>query len=184
MDQGVAGPEAELRALMIAGLNGDGGAHARLLTELGGYLRGYFARRMGANAADLEDLVQETLLAVHLKRATYDRARPFTPWMFAVARYKLMDHFRRFGGRISVPLEDAGALFSEENPEEGAVRQDVARLLGKLPPRQSALLRDVKLTGLSMEEAAARAGMSTTAAKVSVHRGMKRLEKEVGDEDL
>jgi RNA polymerase sigma-70 factor (ECF subfamily) len=95
-----------------------------------------------------------------------------------------MDHFRRIGGRVSVPLEDAGALFSDDNPEEGAVRQDVARLLDKLPPRQRALLRDVKLTGLSMEEAAERAGMTTTAVKVSVHRGMKRLEQEVRDEDL
>ena len=169
---------------MIAGLDGDGGAHARLLTELGGYLRGYFARRLGQAAADLEDLVQETLIAVHTKRVTYDRMRPFTPWLFAVARYKLMDHFRRIGGRVSVPLEDAGALFSDDNPEEGAVRQDVARLLDKLPPRQRALLRDVKLTGLSMEEAAERAGMTTTAVKVSVHRGMKRLEQEVRDEDL
>jgi RNA polymerase sigma-70 factor, ECF subfamily len=63
------------------------------------------------------------------------------------------------------------------------VRRDVETLLGKLPPRQRALMRDVKLTGLSMEEAAARGGMSVSAVKVAVHRGMKRLEKEVGDED-
>ncbi len=169
---------------MIAGLDGDGIAHSRLLARLTGYLRGYFGRRLGAGAGDVEDLVQETLLAIHLKRETYDRRYPLTPWVFAIARYKLVDHFRRNGRKVSLPLEDAGELFSMDNPEEGAVRRDVAGLLARLPPRQRALLKDVKLTGFSMEEAAARAGMSVTAAKVSVHRSMKRLEKEVGDEDL
>ncbi|MGI9170620.1 MAG: sigma factor-like helix-turn-helix DNA-binding protein [Caulobacteraceae bacterium] len=70
-----------------------------------------------------------------------------------------------------------------ENIEEGAVRRDVDKLLATLPPRQRTLMRDVKLTGLSMQEAAARSGMSVTAVKVAVHRGMKRLEKEVGDEN-
>jgi len=169
---------------MLAGLDGDGAAMARLLTLLGGYLRGYFGRRLGAGASDVEDLVQETLLAIHLKQSLYDRRYALTPWVFAIARYKLVDHFRRSGRRVSIPLEDAGELLATENPEEGAVRRDVARLLDRLPERQRALMQDVKLTGFSMEEAAARARMSVTAAKVSVHRSMKRLEKEVSDEDL
>lgn len=168
---------------MIAGLDGDRAAYGELLAALSGYLRGHFRRRLGSGAADVEDLVQETVLAVHLKRAVYDRAQPLTPWVWAIARYKLLDHFRRTGARRAVPLDDAGDLFSQENIEEGAVRRDVATLLARLPPRQRALMRDVKLTGLSMGEAAARGGMSVTAAKVAVHRGMKRLEKEVGDED-
>lgn len=168
---------------MVSGLDGDGAAHGRLLAALGGYLRGHFRRRIGPGAADVEDLVQETLLAVHLKRGTYDRALPFTPWAYAIARYKLLDHFRRSGSRASVPLEDAGALFAVENPEEGAVRRDVGALLARLPARQRALLRDVKLTGLSMQEAGSRSGMSATAVKVSIHRGMKRLQREVSDDD-
>ena len=168
---------------MIAGLDGDRAAYAQLLAALGGYLRAHFRRRLGAGSADVEDLVQETLIAIHIKRAVYDRDQPFTPWAYAIARYKLLDHYRRIGVRQHVALEDAGDLFSQENPEEGAVRRDVHKLLGKLPHRQRELLRDVKLTGLSMEEAAARGGMSVSAAKVSVHRGMKRLEKEVGDEN-
>ena len=132
----------------------------------------------------MEDLVQEALLAIHIKRSTYDPRFAFTPWAFAIARYKLIDHFRRRGSRVSIPLDDAGELLASENPEEGAVRGDVARLLAQLPARQRALLADVKLTGFSMEEAAARAGMSVTAAKVSVHRAMKRLSREVSDEDL
>lgn len=176
--------EAQLKALMIAGQAGDASAQSRLLTLLAGYLRAFFARRLARSALDVEDLVQETLLAVHLKRATYDPRYDFTPWLFAIARYKLIDQFRRTGGRVSVPLDDAGELLAADNPEEGAVRRDVTSLLARLPPRQRALLRDVKIEGYSMEEAAGRAGMSVTAAKVSVHRTMKRLMKEVSDEDL
>ena len=168
---------------MIAGLDGDGAAYAQLLAALGGYLRAHFRRRLGAGAADVEDLVQETLIAIHLKRGVYDRGQPFTPWAYAIARYKLMDHYRRLGARHHVPLDDAGDLFSSENPEEGAVRRDIEKLLARLPRKQRELLRDVKITGLSMQEAAARSGVSVSAAKVSVHRGMKRLEREVGDED-
>jgi len=175
--------EGRLKALMLRGLAGDAGAHAGLLRAMSGYLRGYFSRRLGAGAADMEDLVQDTLLAIHLRRGTYDAAQPFTPWAYAIARYKLLDHFRRQGVRRTLPLEDAGELYAQDNPEEGAVRRDVTKLLDTLPGRQRQLMRDVKLTGLSMEEAAARSGMSVTAVKVSVHRGMQSLIKRVRDED-
>ena len=168
---------------MVAGLDGDGAAHGQLLAALGGYLRAHFRRKLGAGSADVEDLVQETLIAIHVKRAVYDRTQPFTPWAYAIARYKLLDHYRRLGSRQHVPLDDVGELFANENPEEGAVRRDVDKLLARLPARQQRLMRDVKLAGFSMEEAAERSGMSVSAAKVSVHRGMKRLESEVGDED-
>ena len=168
---------------MMRGLDGDRAAHAQLLSELGGYLRAYFGRRLGPGAGDLEDLVQETLLAIHLKRETWDRAQLLTPWAYAIARYKLLDHFRRMGRKQAVALEDAGVLIAAGNPEEGAVRRDVETLLAKLPARQRALIRDVNLSGLSMEEAAAKAGMSVTATKVSVHRAMKTLGGAVSDED-
>lgn len=168
---------------MIRGLNGDRAAYAELLGLLTPFLRGIIGRRLGAQSAEAEDLVQEALLAIHVKRQTYDRAQPFTPWAYAIARYKLLDHFRRAGVRRSIPLEDAGDLFATGNPEEGAVRRDVTRLLEFLPERQRALMRDVKLTGLSISEAAERGGMSETAAKVSLHRGMQRLMRRVADEN-
>jgi RNA polymerase sigma-70 factor (ECF subfamily) len=177
------GVEPRLKALMASALDGDRAAYAELLSTLGGFLRAYFGRRLGAGAGDVEDLVQETLLAVHLKRETYDRSQPFTPWAYAIARYKLIDHFRRVGARRSAPLEAAGELFADGNPEEGAVRHDVQRLLGRLPPRQRALMRSVKLEGLSMDEAAERSGMSVAAVKVSLHRSLKGLRKGVADED-
>ncbi len=174
--------EAQLKALMVKGLGGDPVAHGQLLSHLSRCLRGYFARRMGAGAADLEDLVQDTLLAIHLKRASYDTAQPFTPWAYAVARYKLIDHFRRTGARKSVPIEDAGELLAEGGPEEGAVRRDLGKLLNLLPERQRQVMIDVKLAGHSIEEAAQRSGMSVSAVKVSIHRGLKALGKRVRDE--
>ena len=172
-----------MKALMIRSLAGEQSAYRELLSTLGPFVRGFFRRRLGAGSADVEDLVQDVLLAIHLKRHTYDTAQPFTPWVWGVARYKLLDHFRRVGARRTVPLDDADELFAEENVEEGAVRRDVSRLLSTLPERQRGLFRDVKLTGLSVREAADRIGMTETAAKVSLHRGMKTLEAKVRDED-
>jgi RNA polymerase sigma-70 factor (ECF subfamily) len=174
----VSDTETVLKGLMLRGLAGDAAAHAALLGALAGHLRAYFARRLGAQG-DVEDLVQETLLAIHLKRETYDPAQLFTPWAYAVGRYKLLDHFRRRGVRQTVPLEDAGVLLASENPEEGAIRHDLDRLLSELPPRQRALLEDVKLAGRSIEEAAQRQGFTPGAAKVAIHRSLQRLARKV-----
>jgi RNA polymerase sigma-70 factor (ECF subfamily) len=169
--------EAELKDLMVRGLDGDATAHRRLLSLLSVRLRAFFRRRLGGDAADAEDLVQETLMAVHTRRATYDRSQPFEAWVYAVARYKLIDHFRRAKVRATVPLEAAGAVFAESDVESGAARADLDRLLAQLPPRQQALIRSVKIEGLSMAEAAARSGMSVSAVKVSVHRGLGALAR-------
>lgn len=165
-------PEARLRLLMVRSLDGDSQAYRQLLGELSRYLRGYFARRIGGQ--EVEDLLQETLLAVHLKRDTYDRALPFTPWAYAVARYKLVDRFRR-NHAPHVPLEDAGDLLAVENTEESAMRGDVTRLLELLPTRQRKLIEDVKLKGLSVKEAARRRGVTAVSARVMLHRSLKRL---------
>jgi len=175
--------EKRLRPLMIRSLEGDSGAHRELLGALGRYLRGYFARRVGTGAADVEDLVQETLLAVHLKCDSYDRSLPFTPWAYALARYKLIDHFRRRNRSIQVPLEDAEALFAADNPEEGALRTDLDRLLQRLPDRQRSLIEDVKLQGLSVEEAAKKRGVTAVSARVMLHRTLKWLNQALRDEN-
>lgn len=179
----VSADETELKTLMVRGLSGDGGAHGQLLRQMAGHLRAYYGRRLGTGSAEVEDLVQETLLAIHLKRATFDRSQLFTPWAYAIARYKLLDHFRRTGRRPTTPLEDTAELIADSNPEEGAVRRDIESLLGALPERQQALMRDVKILGLSMEEAGEKHGMSSGAVKVAVHRAMKQLKSSVTDED-
>ena len=101
--------EPELKALMLAALEGDAPAYRRLLDTLMTRLEGYFARRLRADPTHVEDLVQETLIAVHAKRATFDPTQPVGAWVYAIARYKLIDHYRRMGRRVSVPIEDEEA---------------------------------------------------------------------------
>lgn len=164
---------------MLAALEGDGPAYRRLLQTLTPHLRGYFARRLNG-AAEAEDLVQETLIAIHTKRASYDPAQPFTAWLHAIARYKLIDHFRRAGIRKTLPLEEAGAVTAEAQSEAAEAARDVGELLKKLPPAKRALIEKVKLEGLSTAEAAAATGLSESAVKVGIHRSLKALMKMIG----
>ena len=153
--------EAELKALMQAGLAGDAAAHARLLAALAPRLRAYFARRMGANPGAAEDLVQETLLAIHLKRGLYDRDQPLMPWVLEA-------------------LDEVDELVAEETADGTMARRDLGVLLARLPRRQQALLHDVRIEGLSMAEAAERHGLSVAAVKVTLHRSLKALQALVG----
>jgi len=171
--------EAELKGLMLRGLEGDPVAWRMLLTQLRGALTPYFRRRLSGLEADAEDLVQDCLIAIHAKRATYDRSMAFTAWAYAIARYKLIDHFRRQGRRVDVPMEDAAVLTAEHSVEDGAVRRDLAKVLSILPMRQRRLIEDVRIGGFSLAEAAARNGCTEGAAKVSVHRSMKALSASV-----
>jgi len=165
--------EAELRTWMTAGLDGDAAAHAELLRALVPLLRSFFRRRMRGEE-DIEDLVQETLIAIHTKRGTYDRDRPFTAWLYAVARYRLIDHLRR--RRVSVPIEEVEAILVTEGFEEAVTaRVDVDRLLSGLSGKQARAIRDTHLEGLSVAEAAEQARIGQSDVKVSVHRGLKAL---------
>lgn len=168
--------EDHLRALMVRGQAGDAGAWRELLSALSRQLRGYFSRRLDS-AADVEDLVQEALMAIHRRRMTYDPGQPFTAWAHAVARYKLIDHWRRNRIRKHVPIDDVSDWLAADgvDAEQGAVRADLDRVLSVLPERQRALVRDVKIEGLSLAEAGARMGVSEGAAKVALHRAMKAL---------
>jgi RNA polymerase sigma-70 factor (ECF subfamily) len=160
---------------MIATLAGDGGAYRALLEELRRHLQGYFRRRLGESGADADDLVQDILIAVHTKRATYDPARPFTAWVHAIARYRLIDHLRRRRrAGTTMPIEDAADLFRDDGSET-ATRLDVDRLLATLPEGSRTLVRRVKIEGHSVADTAAAARMSESAVKVSVHRSLRRL---------
>ena len=174
--------EAELKALMVRSLKGDGAAYAELLRKLQGHLRAYFARRIG-RAAEAEDLLQETLIAMHTRRATYDPARPFTAWVHAIARYKLIDFYRRTKRRAEDTLDDPDTLFTASDAQAAEAKLDVERLLHRLPEKTRRLIRDVKIEGLSTAEAAARHAMSESAVKVGVHRGLKALGAGVGDKE-
>ena len=176
--------EAQYRDWMLAALAGDGAAYRMLLQGLTRHLRSYFARRLDPAAA--EDAVQETLIAIHAKRATYDPALPFTAWAYGIARYKLIDEFRRLKRRATVPLEEAGDLFGHDEAGEAIARRDVGKLLDKLPEAKRRLVKDIKLDGVSVADAAARSGLSESAVKVTVHRAIKSLGEDIergGDAD-
>jgi RNA polymerase sigma factor (sigma-70 family) len=170
----VRNSEEFLRTMMVAGLGGDREAHECLLTALVPLLRSFYRRRIRGAEDDAEDLVQETLIAVHNRRASYDRNRAFTAWLYAIARYKLADHFRR--RRRLCPIEDLEEILVTEGFEEAsAATLDVQRLLERLPAKQAQLIRDTKLDGLSVTEAAESARVGSSDVKVSVHRGLKAL---------
>jgi RNA polymerase sigma factor (sigma-70 family) len=173
--------EAQLRPLMLKALDGDATAYRVLLGDLRRHLERYFARRLAPSlAANADDLVQETLLAIHSKRMTYDRNQPFTAWVHAIARYKLIDQFRRHKLRATLPLEDDAAVFADDESEATTARIDVAAALGTIADKPAELIRQVKLEGASVAEAAARLGMTETAAKVSIHRGLRSLAARFG----
>lgn len=167
--------ELQLRTLMLRGLQGDAAAHGQLLTELTLLLRRYYQRRLGRDHAEVEDLVQETLLAVHTRRATYDTNLAFTSWAYAVARYKLIDYLRRQRLRVTINIDDCTELFGVETEDAESAARDVHDLLAGLPAAQRTAIELTRIEGLSMEEAAARSGQSVSGIKVGVHRGLKKL---------
>jgi len=171
---------------MLAGLAGEAEPYRQLLHELSGLLRSFYGRRCPPGL-DAEDLVQETLIAVHTRRATYDTGQPFTAWAFAIARYKLIDALRRGRSHLRAPSEEADALFVPAGAEAAMAARDLERVMSALPPRTRDLIRDLKIEGLSTREAAEKYGMSESAVKVAVHRGLKSLGSKYGgiglDED-
>ena len=171
--------EQRLKPMMLMGLAGDAAAHRQLLQLCADRLRDYYRRRLPDREFDVEDLVQESLIAIHKRRASYDTRQPFTAWLHAIARYKLADHLRAQYRRRSVPLTDVADLIDAEfdAPELG-VTCDVERLLDGLPPAQRDAIRLVKLEGLSVAEAAERTGHSESNIKVLAHRGMKTMRAE------
>ena len=172
--------EDQLRMWMVGGLGGDSAAHGRLLRALLPLLRRYYRRRMPGQDDAIEDLVQETLIAVHTRRATYDPARPFTAWLHAIARYKMIDAFRRTGRTVPIEgMEDQ--LVTEGFEDASNAEADLDRLLTGLSPKQAAAIRATRLEGLSTAEAAARQQIGESDVKISVHRGLKALAARVKD---
>lgn len=178
--------EAELRALMTASFGGDAAAHRTLLDRLSRHLRAYYKgklARIGRGATEAEDLVQEALIAIHTRRHTYDPAEPLTPWVHAIARYKLIDHLRRTrSSQAGLPIEEASEVIAQDDHVSTESAYDLHRLLNQLPDKMRRSIQYVKLDGLSITEAAALCGMSESAIKVSVHRGLKALAASIARE--
>jgi RNA polymerase sigma-70 factor (ECF subfamily) len=164
---------------MIASLDGDAGAYHQLLERLTYHLRAYYRQRfarIGHGPAEAEDLLQEALIALHTHRHTYDRLQPFTPWLHAIARYKFLDYLRRTKSSFQdLPLENAHELTSTSDLTAVDSGLDLDRLMSEISTKARKAIRYVKLDGLRVSEAAARSGMSESAIKVAIHRGLKAL---------
>ena len=169
--------EDHLKDLLVRGLSGDGEAYAAFLKALSAFLRGFLRGRLARVPDEVEDLVQETLLAIHNQRHTYDSAQPLTAWAHAIARYKLIDFLRRRSGReaLNVPLEDDDDFLAASDVDAHDARRDLAKLLERLPDRHRLPIVHVKIEGLSVAETAKLTGMSESAVKIGVHRGLKAL---------
>ncbi len=169
--------ERDLRIGFVKGLAGDDDAYRTFLTELSRHLRAYFRRRLSGLPDEVEDLVQETLLAVHNQRHTYDPQQPLTAWVYAIAKYKLVDLLRRRAGHESrnETIDDELEVLAHNDAEAATARLDLDRLLTRLPARQRLPIIHMKLEGLSVVETARATGMSASAVKVGVHRGLKAL---------
>jgi len=179
--------EEEWVALMRAAIDGDEVAYRQLLESLAHILRAATRRgfaRAGAALNDVEDVVQETLLAIHLKRHTWNSDQPLGPWVRAIARHKLIDALRRRGRRIEVPIEVVLDFLAAEEPRSDLDLQDAQRLIGGLRGRQQEIVRAISIEGKSIRDVAENLGMKEGAVRVALHRGLKTLATmhQVGDE--
>ena len=169
--------EERLRKLLLRGLAGDESAYHAFLQELSAHLRAFLRKRLVGLPDEVEDLVQESLLAIHNQRHTYDAGQPLTAWIHAIAKYKLIDLLRRRAKReqLTDPMDEEADFFSSSDNNAAEARRDLGKLLERLPERQRLPIVHTKLEGLSVAEAARVTGMSESAVKVGVHRGLKAL---------
>ncbi|MBA4008655.1 MAG: RNA polymerase subunit sigma-24 [Erythrobacter sp.] len=163
--------ENTLARLMRLSQQGDKQAYATLLESCRRWLRAYYSRRIAP--AQLDDLVQETLIALHTKRVSWDASRPFLPWLAAIARYRWVDHLRRLYRADEHELHEE--LIGTDDEPAVSARISIDRLLGLLPPAQERAIALVKIEGLSIAEASAATGQSESLVKVNIHRGLKKL---------
>jgi RNA polymerase sigma factor (sigma-70 family) len=156
---------------MGAAQNGHGGAYRRLLGETSVSIKRYFERRLPPGHVD--DAVQETLLAIHRRRHTYDPQFPVRPWLAAIAKNKWVDQLRSLARR---PIEELSEDIPVGDHEASVISNSVlASLLEELRPAQAQAILLVKVQGYSVDEASFQIGLSASAVKMNIHRGLARL---------
>ena len=163
--------DASMRALMQRAQGGDGPSYAAALHAAADWLRRYFRRKIAPDR--LDDLVQEVLLSVHKKRATYDPKRAFYPWLAAIARYRWVDMLRSEYRHAADCLDDGDFAEDWVDPAEGRLSLDA--MFAHLPTAQVTAIELVRIQGLSIKEAAAQSGQSEALVKVNIHRGLRKL---------
>ena len=170
--------EEEWASWMRSAMAGDPHAYHQLLSAMTPRLRTMARKRcelFGAPTSEAEDVVQDVLLAIHLKRATWDPSRPLGPWLSAIVRNKLVDSMRRRGRRISVPLEDLVETLECDDRTDPSDSMDVEKILGNLRDPQRTIVQSISLEGASVRETAERLKMTEVAVRVSLHRALKAL---------
>ena len=170
--------EEEWAAWMCAAMAGDTLAYHRFLKAVTPYLRSIARRRCdqyGAPPSEVEDVVQEVLLAVHLKRGTWDVSRPVGPWLSSIVRNKLIDSLRRRGRHVSIPIDDVMETLEAIPQAEAAEQIDVDRMVDGLRNPQREIVRSISLGGAGIRETAERLQMTEGAVRVALHRALKGL---------
>lgn len=172
--------EQEWSALLQAANAGDARAYARFLHVVTPVLRGIVRARGRALPPDQhEDIVQDVLLALHAKRQTWQPDSPVLPWLYAIARYKTVDAFRRRGTAVHLPIEDFIDILESTATDTLAAR-DSARLIDRLDSRSAQIVRAVSLDGEDSAAVGDRLGMSDGAVRVALHRAIKRMGQFIG----
>lgn len=171
--------------LLAASNAGDARAYAAFLQAITPVLRGIVrARGSDLGHAICEDVLQEVLLAVHLKRHTWDGEGPVRPWLYAIARYKVADAFRGRGRRVVVPIEDMAEVLAAEDASDPTEASDMAKLIGMLDARSAEIVRRIGLDGQSAAETGQALSMTEGAVRVALRRAFKKLaglrERHVG----
>ncbi|WP_426443104.1 sigma-70 family RNA polymerase sigma factor [Bradyrhizobium genosp. P] len=163
---------------MRAAINGDVAAYRLFLESVTPFLRTIATRRcmqFGLAWSEAEDIVQEALLAIHLKRGTWDRSGPIGPWISAVVRNKVIDAFRRRGRRIDIPIENVIDTLEVQNVVSPLGAQNLDRLLSGLKERPRRIVTSISVEGASIRETAERLQMTEVAVRVALHRALKSL---------
>lgn len=178
--QGVNGwtREGEWATWMRAAISGDASAYRLFLVSVTPHVRSiarHRCRSTGVFEGDTEDIVQEVLLAIHLKRGTWDQLRPIGPWIAAIVRNKLIDSLRRRGRRTMVSIDDVMNTLGTEDQDDGPSSWEIDRLLGCLKSRQREIVQSISINGSTVRETADRLHMSEGAVRVALHRALKTL---------
>lgn len=171
--------ESELAGLMRAALAGDERAYREFLQQAACLVRGFARRKITHGGIDPEDVVQETLLAIHMKRHTWREDAPIAPWLYAIARYKLIDAFRRRGRRVEVEIAEIADSYAAAEPETVSARE-IGRALDVLAPAQRSVVAAISVEGRSIGETAQSLGISESAVRVSLHRGLAAIARKFG----
>lgn len=175
----MAEQDDNLEALMRRSVAGDQQAYARLLLETARLLRPFLARRLSVSS-EVDDLMQEILLSIHKARHTYDGDRPYKPWAYAIAKFRLLDHLRtHYSDRLrhAVDFDQLEESWDEHVTETGMSYESISGEVQKLPEKQATILRLLHQEGYTAREAAEQLGMTESAVKVAAHRAYKLLRK-------